>query len=390
MSQTSIKKVGIALMVSIGLAVALAACGGGGSSSSTTGGGTGESPAAEETSPASSEEGGGSAVAAAEKVVEPYVGHPSPFPVTEPLKKVPKGARFIFADAGTPLNALQWQLLGPAAATMGVKLERITAGVSANTIGTAMDSVVAKEPDAVLINAVPPEFFTKQLKELQDAGVTLTGAGITGGPKYGIEPVQGEEHYGELLANYVIADMNPEANVAVYTVPEIPVILAITKEFEQAYESLCSECGLRTVEIHASELGNTAPNTVVSDLQANPDTTLAVFGTAEIEAGLPAALQAAGIEVETLGSSPGPTELQYLKEGKTTAALGFDLPVLTWGLLDQAAREIAGQKLTGLQAEGIGVFQFLKKEDVQYDVSKGWSGYPEFAEMFAELWGVKG
>ena len=55
----------------------------------------------------------------------------------------------IFADAGTPINALQWQLLGPAAQTMGVQMERITAGVSANTIGPAMDSVVAKQPEAV-------------------------------------------------------------------------------------------------------------------------------------------------------------------------------------------------------------------------------------------------
>ena len=76
--------------------------------------------------------------------------------------------------------------------------------------------------------------------------------------------------------------------------------------------------------------------------------------------------------------------------GKSTAVLGFDLPVLTWTLLDQAAREIAGQELTGPEAEGLGVLQFLRKEDVQYDVSKGWSGYPEFAEMFAKLWGVKG
>ena len=30
--------------------------------------------------------------------------------------------------------------------------------------------------------------------------------------------------------------------------------------------------------------------------------------------------------------------------GLTTAVLGFDLPVLTWTLLDQAAREIAGQE----------------------------------------------
>ena len=106
--------------------------------------------------------------------------------------------------------------------------------------------------------------------------------------------------------------------------------------------------------------------------------------------GLPAALQAAGIKVETIGNSPGPTNLQYIKEGKETAGLGFDLPVLTWTLLDQAAREIAGQKLSGPEAEGLPVSEFLTQKDITFDPSKGWTGYPDFAERFAKLWGIGG
>jgi ribose transport system substrate-binding protein len=193
------------------------------------------------------------------------------------------------------------------------------------------------------------------------------------------------------MAAYVVGEMaGEESNVVFYETPELSFTTIIAESFQAEMEKLCPECGVRIGQVGVAELGNTAPNTVVSDLQANPDTNVAVFGTGEIEAGLPTALKSAGIEVETLSSSPGPAELQYLKEGKSTATLGFDLPVLTWTLLDQAAREIAGQELTGPEAEGLGVLQFLRKEDVQYDVSKGWSGYPEFAEMFAELWGVKG
>jgi len=115
---------------------------------------------------------------------------------------------------------------------------------------------------------------------------------------------------------------------------------------------------------------------------------IAVFGSNEAAAGLPAALQSAGIEIETLGFAPGPTELQYLNEGKQTVGLGLDLPVLSWTLLDQAAREIVGREVTGREAGGIPVEQFLTQEDITFDPSKGWTGYPDFAERFAKLWGA--
>ncbi|MBS1895327.1 MAG: substrate-binding domain-containing protein [Actinobacteria bacterium] len=385
----SFKALGPVVLAAVALVVLVAACGGGGSSS-------GSSPSTEsETTAKTTAEAGsgeGDAAAGAAKAVAPYISKPSAFPVTEALKKVPKGATVDFVDTGTPFSALQWELLAPAAQVMGVKVERIKAGTAANTVGAALDTVVAKKPDAVLVGAIPVELWSKQLTELREEGVTVVVSGIVEGEEYELEPVQSgkadDERNGRLLANYVIGKMNPKANTVIYTVPELPVINLVAEEFAKEFAALCPECELRTVSIPASTMGNTAPTAVVSDLQANPETEVAVFAADEIENGVPAALSAAGIEVETLGYAPSPVNLQYIKEGKETAALAYDVGIQVWTQLDQAARDMGGQKLTGPQAEGLGVIQFLTKEDITFDISRGWTGYPDFPERFAKLWGV--
>lgn len=403
MSSVTLRRSAILALLVFALALALAACGGGSSSSSSSTSEAETEEPASETEPATEEEeeapaeeeASGGGTAEAKEIVAPYIGQPSPFPVTEKLKSVPKGEEIDYVDCGTPICALFWEILQPAAQTMGVKLERVKAGSAANTVTAAFDTVIQKEPAAVIVGSITMELWSKQLKELQEKEIPVVTTGISDAEEFGVESPQASnansERSGELMAAYVVGEMaGEESNVVFYETPELSFTTIIAESFQAEMEKLCPECGVRIGQVGVAELGNTAPNTVVSDLQANPETNVAVFGTGEIEAGLPTALKAAGIEVETLSSSPGPAELQYLKEGKSTATLGFDLPVLTWGLLDQAAREIAGQELTGPEAEGLGVLQFLRKEDVQYDVSKGWTGYPEFAEMFAELWGVKG
>lgn len=375
-------KVALAAVATAVLGFALTACGGGGSTTESTTGSAGEGS-------------GGSTVAAAKEAIAPFIGQPSPFPVTEKLKEVPKGAKIAYMDCGTPVCSVFWQLLEPAAQTMGVNLTRVKAGQSASSVSAAFDTVVAQEPTAVIVPGINVELWKSQLKELQEAEIPVVTTGVTGTEPYGVVAPQfaeaTSEQQGRLMADYVAAELSDEANVAMYEVPELNFTAVVSAAFKEELESVCPKCSFRTVDIPVAELGNTAPNTIVSDLQANPETTVAVFGSDETETGLPAALTAAGIEVETMGAAPTPTNLQYVKEGKETVALATDFPVLIWSLLDQAARESVGQELTGLQAEGLSsVIQFLKKDDLQYDVSKGWTGYPDFAEKYAKLWGVEG
>ena len=75
-----------------------------GSASSSSGGST---------AAASSPSGGNAAeVAAAQQAIAPYVGHPSPFPATQTLAKLPTpGSKFVFLQCGAPVCAIFAQLM---------------------------------------------------------------------------------------------------------------------------------------------------------------------------------------------------------------------------------------------------------------------------------------
>jgi ribose transport system substrate-binding protein len=339
--------------------------------------------------------GGGEAdVAAAKAAIQPILDQPSPFPVTEPLNKVPKGAQIAFVDCGTPICSLFWELIQPAGQTMGVDISRVRAGQSADTVGTAFDTIVSQKPDGVIVAGVDVQLWQSQLTELQDADIPIVTTGIVGAADQGIEAPQAaepeSERDGARLADYVVANYGGDANVALYQVPELTFTGVVADSFTAELEDLCPGCSVRTVDIPAATLGNTAPSQVVSDLQANPDTTVAAFAIDEVAIGLPQALQAAGIDVPLVGNGPAPPNLQQVKDGEEKAVLAVDLPVLIWTTLDQVAREITGQELSGLEAEGLTDVQLLTQEDITFDPSMGWTGYPDFAERFAKLWGVGG
>lgn len=361
--------------------LSIVACGGGSSSSSSNA--TGESEASGKTD-----------VAAAKATIMPYVGHPSPFPVTENLKEVPKGAEIAYINCGTPVCALFGTLTQAAAETMGIKWSQVKSGTSANTVSAAFDSVLAQSPDAVLVPGLEPSLIGSKVEELEAANIPVisTGIAISDGELGINSPQQGKvqsELDGQLLAAYVVAE-SKGTNIVYYNIPEYSFSGVVEEAFNAELEKICPECSVRSVDISAATVGNTAPNTIVSDLQANPETEVAVFASDEAEIGLPAALESAGIEIETIGNAPTPTNLQYIKEGKETAGLGIDIAVLAWTIVDQAAREIVGQELSGLEKEALTVVQLLGREDINFNPSKGWTGYPDFAERFAKLWGVAG
>jgi ribose transport system substrate-binding protein len=369
-----------ALVTALAATGAIAACGSDNKSSSSS-----ASTSSATTNTAAAADG----QAAAKAAIAPYIGKPGKFPVTEPLSKSPKGKKIAYMDCGTPICALFWTLLQPAGKTMGVEISRVKAGSSAATVDSAFSSVVAKKPDAVIVTAIDISLWQNHLKELQAAKIPVVTTGVTGVADKGVDAPQAAETAseleGKLMADYAATNMKGK-KVALYKVPELPFTAIVASAFTQEIEKVCPDCSVRQVEISLTTIGNSAPQKVVSDLQSHPDTQIAAFAIDEAQTGLPAALKTAGIKVQTLGNSPGPTNLQYIKDGQETAALGVDLPVLIWTTLDIAARKIGGQALKGDEAKGISPVQFLRKQDIVFDPSKGWTGYPDFGKRFGKLW----
>ena len=366
-----------ALLASALAAGAFAGCG----SSSSDSSGTGDKPAA-----AAKVD-----TAGAKAILAPYTGKPSAFPVDEPLKKKPTGKTADYLQCVTPICGLFSTILPGAAAGLGMKLEVVKAGASADSLQGAMNTIISKSPDAVLFPAVEPDTINVQLKELKSKGIPTISNGIMNHQKYGITAAmfntQTAQTAGKLMAAKAGEDKGADANIVLYTTPELSFGPIIKSTFAPQITKLCSACKVRYVDLPVATIGNQAPSRVVSDLQANPKTNIAIFTTMEAAGGLPAALKTAGLTPLVSGFGPNPGNIQDIKAGKLHAAVGLDLGVMLWTMMDAAARLTTGQELTAGEKKGIPPIQVVEAADITTDPAKGYSAYPDFPARFAKLWG---
>jgi len=333
-------------------------------------------------------------VAAAKALLEPYTGKASAFPVDQPLATRPSAdSTFGFLQCVTPICGLVGSLLGSAADKLGVTFDVAKAGGSATSLQTSLDSLVEKKPDAILVPAVEPSVVSKQITALQKQNIPTVSNGIMEHAKFGftagILDVNAMQLVGNLLAGWSVERKGDNADIVFYTIPELSFAKVEENAFKAKVKELCPACSVRVEDISVTTIGTSAPAHVVSDLQAHPDTNVAIFSSLEAATGLPAAMTVAGLKgVATNGFGPSPANLQDIKSGGITAGLGLDLPVLTWMQMDVAARLATGQDLTAGEKEGIPPMQMLEQKDITFDPSKGWTGYPDYAERYAKLWGT--
>jgi ribose transport system substrate-binding protein len=335
----------------------------------------------------------GANIAAAKAAIAQYTGKPSRFPVDKPLAKpLPSGAKLAYLQCVTPFCALLGQLHAMGAETMGTQVEVVKTTGSSDSIQSALSSIAAQKPAALLLPAVNLGALGDSLTKLTSAGIPVAGAGVMGGKEEGIAaPMNGRYTIalgGRLLADWAIVNGGPAVNVVFYGVPELDFSNVEEDAFKAEMAKNCPSCEVRFADIPVGTIGSTAPSRVVSDLQAHPDTEMAIFASLESAIGLPAALKVAGIDITTHGFAPTPANLQDIKTGGLDGAIGLDAGVLAFTQMDAAVRLATGQELTKAEQIGDVPIQILRKEDLNFDVSHGWSGYPDFPDRFAKLSGA--
>ncbi len=329
--------------------------------------------------------------AAAQQAIAPLVGQPTPFPVDQPLGgKVPAGTKMAFLQCGTTICGLFGKLLAPAVQALGAEYTAVNAGSTAASSQAALSSVLAMRPAAVLVAGTDPAQFGGGLQQLSDAGIKVVSISIAKDTApFGITAnyigAQTAKTGGQLMADWVIAKKG-SSNVVFYGVPAIDYSDSMQQAFTEEMAKNCPSCKVRTTPIDITTLGTTSSQTIVTDLQSNPDSTVAVFASSEMARGLPAALSAAGTKVTTIGYAPTPATLQDIKDGKITAGLAVDLPLSAWAAVDVAARLLLGKPLTQGEQAGEVPRQILEQKDITFDPSRGWTGYPDFPQRFAKLW----
>ncbi len=379
------RRLGAGILMLVALALA-AGCGGGGSSS----GGGGEEESSSGTTATESSSPG---VARAEAVVEPYMKVPTEIGPTEPIKQMPSGSLVEFVQCGVPICAAIGDGVEEAAEAAGLKFKRVNQGNTPQEIARGWDQVVQDDPAAAISAGVPAALFQPQLEKLAAQGTKVIGWTMPEEAGNGltinmIGPKENELN-GTLLADFVTAETDGEADTLMVNAPVYSVLTSMKEGFEERYQRDCPGCGYGTLDIKPTDIGKSVPEKIVSYLQQNPDTNWIVMTFGDPAIGVPEAIKAAGLELpKIITTAGGKVNYAYIEDGEQAADLGSSTDFLGWKAIDAAARAISGQSVA--PDEGQMPTQFLTKETIDFNIDEPWPSVPDFRQQFEALWGVGG
>ncbi len=365
--------------------VAAIVLGGCGSSSHTT------SSASSHKSATGTASGSTAGIAAAKTAIAPYVGHPSPFPALPALKKLPPaGTKMSYIEAAIPQAVGIGKDLVDPAKEMGVTLNVVHSETAPTALQNAANTVASQKPGALLLSAVAPQFFGAGLHKVVAGGTHTVGVAMTNAAPYGVQVVIGNNQAsilaGKLQADWVAARLGTKANVVFYGTPELSFSPYMQMGFKEGMASACPSCQVAYQPISVTTFESTAPQTVISYLQAHPSVNTVVFASEEGMDGLPAALKDAGLHVTTMGFAPDPIGTKDIEDGSLTGGLAVDFNVQSWEMVDTAARLIAHQPISTAELLGAPLEFITQGTHVSDDPSGQWTGYPDVAQRFAKIW----
>lgn len=321
------------------IALLVAACSSSGSSS--------QSAASTAPSASSSSSGSLAAGAAGTQTVRP-----TNIPLTTPLgAAVPKNKTVDVVTCGVPACTDNVTFLKAGTNALGWKLNVISGGTSTESAKAAWDSVVANPPDAVLGFGYNPSIFsaeTKQLAAMHIPDVQFsTGYPASNGVNAVLFNTPAFEAMGSFLAQYVTAESGASAATSVLFV--YPPVYAVNEQsyvgFKAEFAKICAQCPLASLPVQASAIGSTLPNQVVGYVSAHPSVKYVITAFSDMTAGMPQALQAAGLsgKVKLLTLDDSPALAAMLTNGQVGATIQQPWETTTWLALDYFMRVFTHQ-----------------------------------------------
>lgn len=311
--------------------------------------------------------------------------------IDQPL---PTGKRIAFIQCGSPACAALGNQLENATKVVGWKLDRINAGVSAETIKAAWGQANESDADAVIASGFSRELFEPELAKIAAKKIpviNLTTAddpvdGITAGYGYG-EQWTAE---GKTLADYMLVNSGDEpVKLAAVTPSAYANLGLIGKGIKKELESQCDDCTYEALDVPVTSIGSDLPSRVTSFLSANPDVNWLYVGFADMMTGLPAALKAAGLgDVKVVTIDNNETTENYMKNGQSLVmSAGFDTYEMMWRSVDFLIRTWLDMP-TEENTKSENLPKFVVTQD-NLPSTKGKFPYVEdYQEQYKTLWGV--
>ncbi|MQY31569.1 sugar ABC transporter substrate-binding protein [Nocardia aurantia] len=249
-------------------------------------------------------------------------------------------------DTAAPLTATIGQHAAAAAKELGWTVTTENYAGDPASLATAIAQADSEKPDAILLSGEDQSHFAGALKASDAAGIPVFVGGVPNTPttlaEGGLAGVSlGTEFLtteGRIAADYIIQASGGKAHIAIVTVPDQKTLATENAGFTKELTAQCPACKVTTINAQLQQIGNGLPQQVVSALQSDPSVNYVFYPYGDLSIGVPAALKAAGITVNSVAATASAGTYADLKAGRMVANLATSTEVQGWLEVDLVAR----------------------------------------------------
>lgn len=349
---------------------------------------------------ACAEEAGGNGAAVDEEgvktaaaTVEELSVQPMSLGLEEALKELPTGKVIYELEFPGPVGQVVGDAVVEACDALGCKVVRVPMGSDPAATTAAWDRTVRDKPDAVVSAGVTTALVGSQMKELRGLGIPVVvyaseaEVGVEADASFGGTDRLAKD--GALQADWIIADSDGKAKILAIDFPDLGFVKPWADGFKDEISRLCPACEVET-ENYGFAIAEQFPSRVVSFLQQNPDVTYIALTYGDQYIGLEQALRAAGFADKVKIVGRGGTALNFqsiVDGGPQKVDIGYPFGLFSWGLVDSAARLLAGQEAP---APYDSITQVLTRDTIAFNPAEvpAWLGVDDYKEQFEKSWGV--
>ncbi|GAA2243960.1 hypothetical protein N1031_13770 [Herbiconiux moechotypicola] len=333
----------------------------------------------------------------AQALVETFEEPATAILATEPLKEpIDPSTTAVYLNNGTPIAALFQAGLQAASDAAGIQFVNVDTGTDAQSINSALNSVVEMQPDIVFDQSVDARFFQDQLAQLEEQGAAIVYGGQLNAEEFGLRDSLGGagsiEVNSQVLANAAISlTCGTATEFVMYSIPEIPASEIQNEAVPAALAELCPECTLRIVDISIAD--PSPADKIVSDLQAHPETQFFISLADQYQIGLDEKAQLAGLtNALGVGQSSLPQNIQQIADGTEVAGYVVDFNMFMWLQVDEGLRAMQGMEVPYLDGDWESAARAVShivtiRNASDYLTPAGYVALEGFEDQFLELWG---
>jgi ABC-type sugar transport system substrate-binding protein len=288
--------------------------------------------------------------------VTAFTTRPTSVGVTTPITgTVPKGKVIDLIQCGVPACQAAGNYLVSAATEVGWKVDRINAGLTAESTAAAWAQAVANKPNGVVTSGSPRVLFNPALAKLKAMGIPVVDQSVAD-PEgnglslvmMGVPALQGTSAspgVGNRIAEYMLSQNGGKAfdALAVYT-SEYTSEIAALSGFTTTMSAACPSCKVYTLNVPLTSIGSDLPTRVTTFLSSHPEIKWVWPNYDDFIEGLPQAMKAAGQGSDHLVTwDSSSASISYMQNGELTAFDAFPAAEMMWRSIDFFIRTFTGQ-----------------------------------------------